>query len=277
MSAGLLITFREGLEAFLVVGIILSYLGRCNQKQCNKWVYMGVFLGLLSAFALGFLFQIYYNGFESKLGELYLKVGIMGFAVVILTYMVIWMSKNGRNIKGDLEKNLERVISTGSVLALVFMSYLAILREGFETVLFLGALFGNEMNAPVLYGGALGLVIALAVTIAIFKGFRNIPIKAFFNLTGGLVMIIAAGLLVNMIGILQDINLLPVLKPAIFDLSWLMEDSSEVGIFFKALFGYTHSPSLIQVISYLSYFAVIMMFFSSWDKLQLRKREVVRA
>ncbi len=274
MSAGLLITFREGLEAFLVVGIILTYLGRCNQKQCNKWVYAGVFLGLLSAFVLGYLFQVYYNGFESKIGELYLKVGIMGFAVVILTYMVIWMSKNSRNIKGDLEKNLERVISTGSVLALVFMSFLAILREGFETVLFLGALFGNEMNAPVFYGGALGLVIALTVTIALFKGMRNIPIKTFFNITGGLVMVIAAGLLVNMIGILQDIHLLPVLKPAVFDLSWLMIDSSEVGIFFKALFGYTHSPSLIQLISYLSYFAVITLFFSSWGKL-LRKREVV--
>jgi high-affinity iron transporter len=277
MAAGLLITFREGLEAFLVVGIILTYLGRCNQKQYNKWVYMGVFLGLLSAFALGFLFQIYYNGFESKLGELYLKVGIMGFAVVVLTYMVIWMSKNGRNIKGDVEKNLEHVISTGSVFALVFMSFLAILREGFETVLFLGALFGNEMNAPVFYGGALGLVIALVLTIAIFKGMRNSPIKTFFNITGGLVTIIAAGLLVNMIGILQDLNLLPVLKPAIFDLSWFMLDSSEVGIFFKALFGYTHAPSLIQVISYLSYFAVITMFFSFWEKKIQQKREVVRA
>jgi high-affinity iron transporter len=156
------------------------------------------------------------------------------------------------------------------------MSYLAILREGFETVLFLGALFGNDMDAPVFYGGAMGLVIALIVTIALFKGMRNIPIKTFFNITGGLVMVIAAGLLVNMIGILQDINLLPVLKPAIFDLSWLMIDSSEVGIFFKALFGYTHAPSLIQVLSYLSYFAAITMFFSSWDKL-LRKREAVRA
>ena len=133
------------------------------------------------------------------------------------------------------------------------------------------------MDAPVFYGGALGLVIALIVTIALFKGMRNIPIKTFFNITGGLVMVIAAGLLVNMIGILQDINLLPVLKPAVFDLSWLMIDSSEVGIFFKALFGYTHSPTLIQLISYLSYFAVITMFFNLWDKL-LRKRGVeVRA
>lgn len=274
MAAGLLITFREGLEAFLIVGIILTYLGRCNLKQHNKWVYLGVILGLFSAFLLGFVFQLYYNGFERSLGELHIKVGIMGFAVVVLTSMVIWMSRNGRDIKGNLEKDLDRAISTGSVLTLVLMSYLAILREGFETVLFLGALFGDEMQAPVFYGGALGLVLAVAVSIAIFKGLRNFPLKTFFNITGALIMLIAAGLLTNMIGILQDIHLVPVLKPALFDIGWLMIDSSEIGIFFKALFGYTHSPSLIQVISYVSYVAVILLSLSSWDRV-LQKREVV--
>lgn len=274
MAAGLLITFREGLEAFLIVGIILTYLGRCNLKQHNKWVYLGVILGLFSAFLLGFVFQLYYNGFERSLGELHIKVGIMGFAVVVLTSMVIWMSRNGRDIKGKLEKDLDRAISTGSVLTLVLMSYLAILREGFETVLFLGALFGDEMQAPVFYGGALGLVLAVAVSIAIFKGMRNFPLKTFFNITGALIMLIAAGLLTNMIGILQDIHLVPVLKPALFDIGWLMIDSSEIGIFFKALFGYTHSPSLIQVISYVSYVAVILLSLSSWDRV-LQKREVV--
>lgn len=274
MAAGLLITFREGLEAFLIVGIILTYLGRCNLKQHNKWVYLGVILGLFSAFLLGFVFQLYYNGFERSLGELHIKVGIMGFAVVVLTSMVIWMSRNGRDIKGNLEKDLDRAISTGSVLTLVLMSYLAILREGFETVLFLGALFGDEMQAPVFYGGALGLVLAVAVSIAIFKGMRNFPLKTFFNITGALIMLIAAGLLTNMIGILQDIHLVPVLKPALFDVGWLMIDSSEIGIFFKALFGYTHSPSLIQVISYVSYVAVILLSLSSWDRV-MQKREVV--
>lgn len=274
MAAGLLITFREGLEAFLIVGIILTYLGRCNLKQHNKWVYLGVILGLFSAFLLGFVFQLYYNGFERSLGELHIKVGIMGFAVVVLTSMVIWMSRNGRDIKGNLEKDLDRAISTGSVLTLVLMSYLAILREGFETVLFLGALFGDEMQAPVFYGGALGLVLAVAVSIAIFKGMRNFPLKTFFNITGALIMLIAAGLLTNMIGILQDIHLVPVLKPALFDIGWLMIDSSEIGIFFKALFGYTHSPSLIQVISYVSYVAVILLSLSSWDRV-MQKREVV--
>ena len=256
MTAGFLITFREGLEAFLVVGIILAYLGRMNLKKYNKWIYMGAFLGLVSAFGLGILFQFYYSGFESKVGELHLKIAIMGFAIVVLTYMVIWMTKNSRNIKGNVEKTLESAISAGSVFSLMFMGYLAILREGFETVLFLGAVFGDSMQAPVFYGGALGLVISLIVTITLFSGMRNIPIKMFFKVTGGLILVIAAGLSINMVGVMQDINLLPVFKAGLFNISWFMSDTSEVGIFFKALFGYTHSPSLMQIIVYLSYFLI---------------------
>lgn len=266
MFAGMLITFREGLEAFLVVGIILSYLGRYKAKIYNKWVYLGVFLGLVSAFLIGIMFQMYYNGFESKLGELYLKIGIMAFAIIILTYMVIWMTRNSRNIKGELEKNLEKAISKGSVISLVFMAYLAILREGFETVLFLGAVFGNEMDASIFYGGTIGLVVALAVTVFLFKGMRRVPIKQFFKITGGLIILISAGLLINMIGIMQDIEMIPVVKANLFDLSWLMLDSSEVGIFFKALFGYNHSPTLIQVISYMTYFLLTIVFLKQSGK-----------
>lgn len=269
MTAGLLITFREGLEAFLVVGIILSYLGRYNLKKYNKWVYLGAFLGLISAFAMGILFQIYYSGFESKLSELYFKIGIMGLAIVVLTYMVLWMSKNSRSIKGDVEKNLERAVSAGSVFALILMGYLAILREGFETVLFMGAVFGDSMRSSVLYGGMAGLFLALAVTVAIFRGMRNLPIKTFFKTTGMLIILISAGLLSNMIGVMQDIEMMPVIYAGMFDLSWFMVDSSEVGIFFKALFGYTHSPSLLQLGSYLSYFT-----FVTWLLFRTEGRQV---
>lgn len=253
MTGGLLITFREGLEAFLVVGIILSYLARANLKQYNKWVYTGVGLGVLSAFVLAFFFQMIYSGFESAISELYIKIVIMSFAVVVLTYMLFWMANNSRHIKGSVEKKLDNIVGAGSVFALVFMAYLAILREGFETVLFLGALYGAEMGSDALWGSLIGLGLALSVTTAIFKGMRRVPIKMFFKLTGALVLVIAAGLLNNVVGIMQDINLLPVVKSAIFDLRWILDDSSEVGIFFKALFGYTSMPSLMQIVAYTVY------------------------
>ncbi len=277
MSGGLLITFREGLEAFLVVGIILSYLSRVNMKRYNKWVYLGVGLGLASAFVLAFFFQLFYSGFESARAELHIKIGIMGFAVVVLTYMLIWMARNSRYIKGFVEKQLDEIVSAGSVFALAFMAYLAILREGFETVLFLGALYGNEMGAAALYGSLIGLVLAFAVTAAIFKGMKNVPIRFFFKITGALILVIAAGLLNNMVGIMQDINLLPVVKSAVFDLGWFMSDSSDVGIFFKALFGYTHSPSLLQILAYITYITGSIYLLNRIGKQPAVKRELAHA
>ncbi|VAX20959.1 hypothetical protein MNBD_NITROSPINAE04-1242 [hydrothermal vent metagenome] len=253
MTGGLLISFREGLEAFLVVGIILSFLTRIDLKRYHKWVYAGVGLGLVTAFALAFFFQLFYSGFQSARAELYIKIGIMGFAVLMLTYMLVWMARNSRRIKGSVEKRLDDIVSAGNILALVFMAYLAILREGFETVLFLGALYGAKMGEAALYGSLIGLALAIAVTTAIFKGMKKVPIHLFFKITGALVLVIAAGLLNNMVGIMQDINLLPVVKSAVFDISWLMSDSSDVGIFFKALFGYTSAPSLLQIVSYMAY------------------------
>ncbi len=276
MTGGLLITFREGLEAFLVVGIILSYLSRVNMKRYHKWVYAGVGLGLASAFVLAFLFQLFYSGFESARAELHIKIGIMGFAVVVLTYMLVWMARNSRYIKGFVEKQLDEIVSAGSVFALAFMAYLAILREGFETVLFLGALYGNEMGAAALYGSLIGLALALAVTTAIFKGMRKVPIRLFFKITGALILVIAAGLLNNMVGIMQDINMLPVVKSAVFDLSWLMSDSSDVGIFFKALFGYTSAPSLLQITAYMMYFTGSVYLLNRAGKAPV-KRELAHA
>lgn len=266
MMGSLLITLREGLEAFLVVGIILSYLNRSGMSRYNKWIYVGSGLGLVTAFLLAVAFQAFFTGFGSRLGELYIKIVIMGLAVLVLSYMVLWMNKNSQNIKGDVEKKLDAAIGAGSVFSLIFMAYLAILREGFETVLFLGALYGDDMGAPVLYGGLYGLAIALVVTLAIFKGMKNLPLKSFFKFTGGLILLIAAGLLSNVIGVMQDIKLIPIIMEDVVNIGWILDDSSDVGIFFKALFGYTSSPNALQIIAYSGYWITFIYFLSLGNK-----------
>ena len=275
MLGGFLITLREGLEAFLVVGILLSYLSKANLTRYHIWIYVGVVLGLISAFIMALFFQIIYSGFESAMAELYVKIFIMGFAVLVLTYMTLWMQQNSRQMKGSVEKKLQQAIGKGSVFALVFMAYLAILREGFETALFLGALYGDEMGMDVLYGGVAGLVIAFIMSYALFKGMKQIPIKSFFKITSLLVLIISAGLLINMVGVMQDIELLPTFYAGVFDLNWLLNDSSDVGIFFKAMLGYTSAPSLIQITSYLGYlfFAYVAMSYFNGSLILKRSRE----
>lgn len=275
MTAGLLITFREGLEAFLVLGIVLSYLNRAGLKRYNKWVYAAALLGIVSAFVLAVIFQLSYNGFESGIGKLYLKLFIMGFAVAVLSYMMLWMSRKSCGLMGEVERAVETAVTTGSIVAICLLAYSAVLREGFETVLFLGAIFGDELTIQVFYGGVLGLILSAAVTIGIFKGLRSLPIRYFFKITGVLILLIAAGLLTNMIGILQELQLMPVIVGTLFDLSWFVSDTSEVGVFFKALFGYTHSPSLMQVVSYLVYsaFALTVLVRTGSPK---RRPETVR-
>lgn len=275
MTAGLLITFREGLEAFLVLGIVLSYLNRAGLKRYNKWVYAAALLGIVSAFVLAVIFQLSYNGFESGIGKLYLKLFIMGFAVAVLSYMMLWMSRNSCNVMGEVERAVETAVTTGSIVAICLLAYSAVLREGFETVLFLGAIFGDELTIQVFYGGVLGLILSAVVTIGVFKGLRSLPIRHFFKITGILILLIAAGLLTNMIGILQELKLMPVIVGSLFDLSWFVSDTSEVGVFFKALFGYTHSPSLMQVVSYLVYsvFALTVLIRTGSPK---RRGETVR-
>ncbi|MFQ5432663.1 MAG: FTR1 family protein [Nitrospinota bacterium] len=277
MTAGLLVTFREGLEAFLVVGIILSYLGRADLNGYKRWIYAASLLGLVSAFVLGLIFQLTYTGFESGIGRLYFKLVIMGFAVAVLSYMILWMSRNSRNIKGEVEQAVESAVTTGSMVTISLLAYVAILREGFETVLFLGAIFGDEMSTPVLYGGVLGLVIALAVTIGFFKGMRSLSLRLFFKMTGVLILLIAAGLLTNMVGIMQEAQLLPVFKESLFDISRFISASSEPGMLLKALFGYTPAPSLLQALSYATYFVFAISILYRTGEKERRKGRVNEA
>ncbi|VAX22237.1 hypothetical protein MNBD_NITROSPINAE02-1499 [hydrothermal vent metagenome] len=262
MTGGFLVTFREGLEAFLVIGIILSHLTRTGFREFNKWIFVGASLGLVSAFLLAFLFQFVFTGFESEIGAIHLKIGIMTFAIIVLTYMTLWMSHNAHHLKDNLRKRLTHVMSTGSVFALVLMSYLAILREGFETALFLGAVYGDEMGTDVLYGGILGLVFALVFTYSVFTGMKALPLKFFFRITGGLILLISAGLLSNMVGMLQDVHLAPIVMSGFLDLRWILDDSSSVGIFFKAMFGYTSNPNLLQIVAYWGYIISIIFFLT---------------
>lgn len=124
----------------------------------------------------------------------------------------------------------------------------------------------------VLYGGLSGFALAFVTCYVIFKGLRRVPLKSFFNITGGLILFVAAGLLSNMIGIMQDIGLAPFVYSPVFNLSWLMDDSSEVGIFFKALFGYTSSPGALQIAAYTAYLSLVSTFLSMDRKSRPEKR-----
>ncbi|MGG3918610.1 FTR1 family protein [Parageobacillus thermoglucosidasius] len=278
----LLITFREALEALLIVGIITSYLKRVDHREYTKYVWLGAGLAVLASVGVAILFQVVFTGFAAMGSETYLKIGIMFVSAVLLTQMVFWMAEHSRNIKESVEGKMDQFITTGNVIGMVVHSFLVVLREGVETVFFFAAITHGNIGAAMQgWGAATGIAIAVIVSYLFFKGTMRFPLKTFFKVTGAFIVLIAAGLLVQGISMLQDLNIIGSVMPHVYDLTWLLPEhpidyehylrdhgvapvfSGEVGVFLKALFGYSSMPSLEEIIAYIGYFVVVYLLVTS--------------
>jgi len=265
MFASFLITFREGLEAFLLVGIILSYLAKLGAAKHNKLIYIGVVLGLIVSLMVAFIFQFVVDQFDSADYRNLLMAGILLFATLVLTYMAIWMQRQAKTQVSNVQKNIREILSNGNVFGLVFLAFLAVMREGFETVLFFSALMysgqGDFSLQDGIIGAILGLVASLVLVITLMRGTRQVPLQAFFKWTSLLIIIIAAGLLSSAINMLQSADILPIFYTAIFDISHILDDQGVFGTFLRALFGYNSSPNLLPLIIWLVYLATFSLFW----------------
>ncbi|KUP06882.1 iron permease [Bacillus coahuilensis m2-6] len=298
-----LITLREALEAILIVGLILSYLTRLSADQYKKWVYVGVILALISSFLVALLFQVVLTGFATFGSEVYIKVSIMFASVILLSHMVLWMKKQSKGINDEMQEKIQAAITAGSVSAMVIHSYLIVLREGIETVFFFAAISGGDVTKVFQSFGALsGLLMALVIGYLFFSGTMKISLKAFFRITGIFILFIAAGFLVQGIGILQDLGKMGSLytsaegKPQeLYNIVQFMPEhfqdqihferdtgesvliNGQIGLFFAAMFGYTHNPSLEQFLAYWLYFifAYIWMRFVNTGKITFKLRKSV--
>ncbi|MBL0708755.1 MAG: FTR1 family protein [Sulfurimonas sp.] len=263
MLASFLITFREGLEAFLIVGIILSYLSKLQATKYNKYIYFGVMLGIIVSLAIAYIFQVVLLGIDDTNIKHYLMIGILLFATAVLSYMVVWMAKQSKDIKGEIEENLNTLVSAGNVFGMVFLAFLAVLREGFETVLFFSSLnlSQNVTMQDGAIGGGLGLVISLLLVYSIMKGAKNIPLKEFFKWTGLLILIIAGGLFGSAVSMMQASELIPIYVPIVYDISSVLDDRALFGTFLRALFGYNSSPTLLHLLSWAIYMLGAVYFW----------------
>ncbi|MBW3111798.1 MULTISPECIES: FTR1 family iron permease [Bacillaceae] len=289
----LLITFREVLEALLIIGIITTYLKKTNHGHFTKYVWLGAGLAILASVGVAMLFQVVFTGFAAMGSEMYLKIGIMLVSSVLLTQMVFWMAKHSRDLKGNMEGKMNHFISTGNIVGMVIHSFLVVLREGVETVFFFAAITGGDIGAAMQGWGAItGVVIGSVVAYLFFKGTMRISLKSFFKVTGAFIILISAGLLVQAISMMQDIGLIGSVIPHLYDLTWILPEhpidyahflrdtgtapllSGDVGIFLKALFGYSSMPSIEEVMAYIGYFVAIYFLTSTKPKTVKAKEEV---
>lgn len=284
----LLVTLREGFEAALVVGIVLACLAKAQRQSLNRWVYLGVLGGILASIivglSLGGIFQAVKknSGVYAPIITQFLAVIFGLVAIVMLSWMLIWMSKQAKTLKKEVETAIEQTITTEEAAGkgIFFLVFIAVLREGFETVLFILAKFQTEWLSPTI-GGIIGLLLAATLGYLLFKGGIKLNVRLFFQVMGILLLLIVGGLLISVLYHLdQGLILLSEINPAFSQwclfshdsciLGSLVADTSEFlpekefpGLVLKALFGYRENIYLLQIIAYSLFIAIIGGFYFS--------------
>ena len=256
MLASFLITLREGLEAALIVGIVLSVLRKLGQTDKNRPVWWGVGAAILVSVAAGWILNLLGIAFEGRGEEIFEGIAML-LAAGVLTWMIFWMQRQGRQAQAELERDVRQAVTAGSAWALFSLAFVAVVREGIETALFLTAAAFSATPAQTLIGGLLGLVLAVVLGWLIFAAGKQFNVRAFFQGTSVLLLLFAAGLFAHGIHELQEASLLPVIVEHAYDINSILNEGGTLGTFLKALLGYNGNPSLLEVLAYLGYLAVI--------------------
>jgi len=259
MIASFLIALREGIEAALIVGIILSYMKKVNAHGLMRPVYMGVALGILASVAVGALFMLLAVEFEGTYEQLF-EGATMFLAAAILTTMILWMRKNSQAYSSDLKRKVQFALSGKESLGLSLLAFVSILREGIETVLFLGSTSFTSTGLQMLIGGALGLGLSAAIGIVMIKYSVRLNLKTFFNVTGIFLILFAAGLVARGLGEFQEAGIVAPVIDHVWDTNNILSDQGDAGKILTALFGYVGAPSLVQVLGYASYWVLIALW-----------------
>ncbi len=251
MGAALLIGLREGVEAALIVGIVLGVLSRLGRRDLARHVWGGTLgAGLLSLGAGGVLYALGIS-FEGEAEEIFEGVTML-VAAGLLTWMIFWMKTHGRQLARELEDETRQALQTGG-WALFGLAFFAVLREGLETALFLTAAAFQSDGLSIVVGAGIGLALAVLVGALVFRFSVRLNLRTFFNVTGLLLLLVAAGLVAQGVHELQEAGWLPIFIEQVWDLNGVLNEKGTVGSFLKAIFGYNGNPSLLEVIAYLTY------------------------
>ena len=255
LLATLTIVFRETLEAGLIVGIVLAMLARLDALRYASRIWAGVVAAVGASLAAGWLLGLA-AGSVQGVWETAIEGVISVAACLVLTHMIFWMDRQSKRLRPELEERVEVAVTRQDRLALVLLPFLAVFREGAETVLFLRAA-ALQTGSASLAGGLLGAGLAVGVTALIFVGGRRISLKLLFRSTGVLLLLMAAGLLAYGIHELEELGWVPPLIAPLWNINHLLNEHAGLGAFLKALLGYNGNPSLMEVLAYATYLAVV--------------------
>lgn len=279
MLASFLIGLREGLEAALVVGILVAYVTRVERRDVLPRLWLGIALAVLLALGIGafFTFGAYALTFEAQ----ELIGGLLSLAAVaMVTWMVFWMQKTARDLKRSLEGGLERALAVGGLWGIVVIGFVSVAREGVETTLLLWSMVQSFGDGPgALIGALLGLAVAVLLGWLLHRGMVRIDLRRFFAWTGGVLVIVAAGVLAYALHDLQEAGVLPgpfgaaaPIDPVTgavavgwagfpsgwaFDLSHVVEPGGVLHTILQATVGFMPQMTWLQVLAWALYLLVV--------------------
>lgn len=266
MGGAFIITLREGLEMALIVAIVLAYLHKIGRDSDARSVWLGTLVAAGVAAAAGALIFAIVGELEGKAEEI-VEGAVALAAAGVLTWMVFWMRRQARHIKGELHRRVDEALASGSTLALAGIAFFAILREGLETALFLlGSSVGNDSSLEQFIGGVIGLVIAAAIGYLFYRGSDRVNLRSFFTITGGLILLFAAGLLAKGVHEFQEAGVIGTMNEHVWNLEhvgWLNPSTSRLAEFLQGLFGWNPAPSLEMIVVYVAYLIPVGSTFFS--------------
>lgn len=267
MIATLVIFLREGVEASMIVAILLAYLDRVGQRQHRRVVLAGVgsALGLAAAGGVAAYWTIRsYDG--SDVQAIFETITYL-VAAAVLTYMTFWMRGHAPTISRELRQRTDVALSSGARRGLFVLAFQAVGREGLETVVFTLAVVFSTSPARAGIGALIGTAGALAVAVAIYKLGRTIDIGAFFKVVGALLMVFAAALLVDAVEDLQQLHWLPMVGHPLWDSGRVLSEGSSLGDVAHSFLGYVQQPNLLEVVVWVVYVAVaVTAFLAPWRR-----------
>jgi high-affinity iron transporter len=260
MTASYLIGLREGLEAALVVSILVAFLVKTDRRSRLPLVWAGVAAAIVLSVGFGALLT-YSNArltFEQQ--EIFEAVASF-LAVSFVTWMIFWMRRAARRITGQLRAKLEAAIQLGPV-AVVVMAFLAVAREGLETaLLFFAAVQGATTTARPLVGILLGLLTATVLGVLLYLSAVRINLTRFFTWTGALLVLVAAGIFKYGVHDLQEARVLPGLNDHAFDISGVLPPTSWYAELLRGMFNVTAQPSVLETVAWLAYGVPVLVLF----------------
>jgi high-affinity iron transporter len=261
MLATLVIFLREGIEASMIIAILLAYLDRIGHRDHFRDVFLGVGAALLLATAGGVIAYETIRSYDGSRVQTIFETATYLVAAAVLTYMTFWMRKHARSLSKELRARAEAALDGRARWGLGLLAFQAVGREGLETVVFTLAIIFSTTAASALSGAAIGLAGSLVIAFVIYRLGHKLNLSRFFTVIGVLLMVFAAGLLADSVQNLQELGWLPVLNAPMWHSAALLSEDSSFGDVLHSFFGYSDAPTPLQLLIYVGYLAIVVIAY----------------